>query len=95
MFFLCTPTRTCRYYFVADADSDRSVSEFLEEATIMHNFTHPNVLSLLGVVIDDNKPYVIMPLMENGDLRAFIGKQVRKQSHLIRMSSSMLILHSF
>jgi len=50
------------------------VSEFLEEATIMHNFDHPNVLSLLGVVIDEGKPYVIMPLMEHGDLRTFIGK---------------------
>ena len=79
------------YHFVVDADSVRSVSEFLEEATIMHNFNHENVLSLIGVVIDGNKPYVIMPLMEKGDLRAFIGKQVRKQSHLIQTSSSMLI----
>ncbi|KAK2177078.1 hypothetical protein NP493_619g02003 [Ridgeia piscesae] len=57
-----------------NADSVRNVSEFLEEATIMHNFDHPNVLSLLGVVIDEGKPYVIMPLMEHGDLRTFIGK---------------------
>ena len=65
---------------LADADSVRSVSEFLEEATMMHNFTHPNVLSLIGVVIDDNKPYVIMPLMENGDLRVFIGNRERVQT---------------
>ena len=63
--------------FFTDADTVRSVSEFLEEATIMHNFDHPNVLCLLGVVIDHNKPYVIMPLMENGDLRIFIGKRDR------------------
>ena len=42
----------------------------------MHNLRHPNVLSLIGVVADGDKPYVIMPLMENGDLRDFIGKQV-------------------
>ncbi|KAK2177082.1 hypothetical protein NP493_619g02013 [Ridgeia piscesae] len=67
---------------VKNADSVRSVSEFLEEATIMHNFDHPNVLSLLGVVIDEGKPYVIMPLMEHGDLRTFIGKP--EQSFTVR-----------
>jgi len=54
-----------------------SVSEFLEEATVMHSFDHPNVLPLLGVVIANDRPFVIMPLMQNGDLRTFIAAPER------------------
>jgi len=43
----------------------------------MHKFEHPNVLSLLGVVIEKNTPYVIMPLMKNGDLKGFIAQRDR------------------
>ena len=64
-------------YSITDADSVRSVSEFLAEATIMHKFDHPNVLTLLGVVIEKNTPYVIMPLMKHGDLKGFIGERDR------------------
>merc|ERR550532_356685 len=38
--------------------------EFLEEATIMMDFNHENVLSLTGLCIKDEQPYVILPLME-------------------------------
>ncbi|KAK2141614.1 hypothetical protein NP493_5173g00007 [Ridgeia piscesae] len=62
---------------IIDASTVRSVSEFLAEATIMHKFEHPNVLSLLGVVIEKNTPYVIMPLMKNGDLKGFIAQRDR------------------
>ena len=79
---------------ITDSESVRSVSEFLEEATIMHNFDHPNVLSLLGVVIDDNKPYVIMPLMENGDLRVFIGNRERVQTTCITIIQQVYVCYA-
>ena len=46
--------------------------EFLEEATLMKDFQHENVLHLVGVVLQEGKPYVLLPLMENGDLRHFL-----------------------
>ncbi|KAI0234411.1 Hepatocyte growth factor receptor [Lamellibrachia satsuma] len=62
---------------IRDMGSVSSVSEFLEEATVMHSFDHPNVLPLLGVVIANDRPFVIMPLMQNGDLRTFIAAPER------------------
>ena len=38
---------------------------FLQEVIIMRQFNHPNVLSLIGVSVHDNKPCVLLPLMTN------------------------------
>ena len=46
--------------------------EFLEEATLMKDFNHKNVLNLVGVVLQNDLPFVLLPLMENADLRTFI-----------------------
>ena len=73
---IITPTDVY-HYSITEADTVRKVSEFLEEATIMHKFDHPNVLTLLGVVIEKNTPYVIMPLMKHGDLKGFIADRDR------------------
>ena len=51
----------------------KDVTQFLEEATIMKDFTHQHVLHLLGVAIDDDRVYVVLPYMENGDLKSFIS----------------------
>ena len=52
----------------------RDVALFLEEATIMKDFRHVHVLHLMGVVIDDlNRAYVLLPYMENGDMKAYIS----------------------
>jgi len=52
----------------------RDKVSFVEEETIMIDFKHRNVLSLIGVYIQDGFPYVVLPLMENGDLREFVTK---------------------
>ena len=39
----------------------------------MKDFKHPNVLPLLGVVIKENIPLVILPFMDNGDLKTFVS----------------------
>ena len=54
----------------------RDVTQFLEEATIMKDFKHDHVLHLLGVAIDDDRVYVVLPYMENGDLKSFISNDV-------------------
>ena len=38
----------------------------------MKDFDHENILNLLGVVIDGLNAYVVLPYMENGDLKRFI-----------------------
>ena len=57
-------------------DSSASYSElkgFLEESTLMCEFNHPHVLGLIGISLDSNhSPYLLLPFMENGDLREFL-----------------------
>ena len=58
-----------------------SIEEFLKEAIVMKNFKHPNVLPLLGVVIKENIPYVILPFMDNGDLKTFVSNEKNVSEH--------------
>ena len=43
----------------------------------MLGFDHPNVLKLLGVCFDteDKLPLIVLPFMENGDLRSFLASK--------------------
>ncbi|UJR25877.1 hypothetical protein I4U23_007227 [Adineta vaga] len=53
-----------------------SMHEFLFEANRMKDFSHPNVLSLIGVVWDPvRKAMVLLPYMKNGDLRSYISNE--------------------
>jgi len=50
-----------------------SMHEFLFEANRMKDFSHPNILSLIGVGWDPiRKALVLLPYMSNGDLRSYI-----------------------
>ena len=48
------------------------IEEFLEEALMMEEFTHPNIMNIIGISFIDNMPYVILPFMTNGDLRTYV-----------------------
>ena len=49
------------------------VELFLREAVMMKDFSHPHVLSLIGISFDDDSsPMVILPFMSNGDLKQYI-----------------------
>jgi serine/threonine protein kinase len=56
------------------ADENDMVELFLREALMMRGFDHPHVLSLIGITMDtDRSPLVVLPYMENGDLRTYIS----------------------
>ena len=47
---------------------------FLQEVIIMRQFNHPNVLSLIGVSVHDNKLCALLPLMTNKDTKSFLRR---------------------
>ncbi|XP_055958284.1 hepatocyte growth factor receptor isoform X2 [Patella vulgata] len=52
---------------------EKELNTFLEEALIMKDFSHENVLKLMGVCLADQAiPYVVLPFMKNGDLLSYI-----------------------
>ncbi|XP_067935421.1 hepatocyte growth factor receptor-like isoform X1 [Watersipora subatra] len=61
----------------ADAGiTEEIVCNFLKEATLMSNFNHHNVLSLIGVVYGkENMPIVVLPYMHRGDIRAMVHSE--------------------
>ncbi|RCN29368.1 protein tyrosine kinase [Ancylostoma caninum] len=46
--------------------------KFMKEAILMNNFDHPNIVKLLGVCLEGPKEYIILELMEGGDLLNFL-----------------------
>ena len=50
------------------------ITKFLECATLMRGMEHPNILSILGVSVeDDYVPIVVYPIMEYGNLHQFLA----------------------
>ena len=43
----------------------------------MCHLDHPNVLCLVGICLDAEVPYLIMPLMERGSLLMYLRKERR------------------
>ncbi|CAI8014186.1 Tyrosine-protein kinase Mer, partial [Geodia barretti] len=43
----------------------------------MCTFSHPNVLGMEGICLDEESqsPYLILPFMSNGDLKTFLRKK--------------------
>ncbi|XP_063080009.1 proto-oncogene tyrosine-protein kinase ROS [Engraulis encrasicolus] len=52
--------------------TDDEKSDFLKEAHLMSQFAHPNILRLVGVCLLNEPQYLILELMEGGDLRSYL-----------------------
>lgn len=60
-------------------NSPDELDSFLKEASVMKDFDHPNIMSLVGLVFpkDEDAPLLVLPYMCNGDLLAFVRDESR------------------
>jgi len=61
---------------------------------LMSEFQHPHVLGLIGISLDaNNSPYLLLPYMENGDLREFLkNKRGSSMSNITSYPAVRLIV---
>jgi len=52
--------------------SEFEKEEFLKEALLMSNFKHEHILQMLGVCLNNDPQFIILELMEGGDLLSFL-----------------------
>lgn len=79
---------------ISENASQREKNEFLNEASVMKNFSTWHIIKLLGVVSMGNPPFVIMELMENGDLKTYLRRirdtqMVPDASRIMRMAAEI------
>ena len=61
------------------------VQGFLDEALIMKDFDHENILSLIGICLGkDHMPLVVLPYMAHGDLLSYL-RNVNNVSFFLEM----------
>ena len=54
--------------------------KLLKEVTTMLSFSHPNVMSLIGLCYDEEMPLIIMPYMSNGNVLGYVQEK-RNELH--------------
>jgi len=65
---------TC--FLIPGISGTYEIRQVVEEIMRMKQFSHPNILSLSGVTIDNHfSPCIIMPFMWNGSLDRFLQKE--------------------
>ncbi|XP_043118667.1 proto-oncogene tyrosine-protein kinase ROS isoform X2 [Puntigrus tetrazona] len=71
--------------------TDYEKTEFLKEAYLMSQFNHPNILRLLGVCLLNEPHYLILELMEGGDLRSYLRGARPAANHKERLNLTSLL----
>ena len=62
--------KTCRSS-IPDAEKHK----FLQEADILKQYEHPNIVQLIGVVAEQDEVYIIMEIMPGGSFLDFLRKK--------------------
>ena len=66
--------RSLNNSYIIDCSSLEILESFLHESVVMKNFSHPNVLHILGVglVPDNELPFIVLPFIVNGNLKTYL-----------------------
>uniref|UniRef100_A0A1X7U3B0 Receptor protein-tyrosine kinase n=1 Tax=Amphimedon queenslandica TaxID=400682 RepID=A0A1X7U3B0_AMPQE len=75
-----------------DGASEQEKIKFLQEAAILSQFTHDNVIKLHGVVSDDEHPMIVIEYMSKGDLDHLLQKMITNPGELVHHDTPALLL---
>ena len=67
----------------------------MEESLLMSNMNHPNVMKLLGVCIDRQTPYLVMPFMSHGSLLSYLRKNREELMVNLNEEDPAIVIHYF
>ena len=70
LFSLHLSLRVCVCVCVQVVEADKV--RFLQEAAIMGQFRHPNIVRLFGVVTVSDPVLIVLELMKKGDLKTYL-----------------------
>ncbi|KAG2374413.1 hypothetical protein C9374_010697 [Naegleria lovaniensis] len=82
---------------------DSSVHEFEKEAMIMSSLRHPNIVFFYGIIVSEERKFMVVEFMNGGSLESLIGKLktgrrmlnlIQKVSILCDIANGMHYLHS-
>lgn len=73
------------FYVALQTEDQRR--KLLREVSIMLNFSHPNVMSLIGLCFDGETPFIIMPFMSKGSVLEYI-RENRDTLYILDNNSS-------
>ena len=65
-------SRCCALFFRLTCSQKRAVQRFCKEAVMWRYLQHPNVLSLIGVVMSSNQFAMVSDWMVNGNINEYI-----------------------
>ncbi|KAI9159224.1 hypothetical protein H9P43_008564 [Blastocladiella emersonii ATCC 22665] len=73
----------------------KGIDLFAKEALVWSQMRHPHVLPLLGVSLASDTPFLVMPLMEHGDLSKYAADRPAEHVRLLTETAmGMAYLHS-
>jgi c-src tyrosine kinase len=74
-------------------DDHKGLQDFLAEASVMTSLSHPNLVNLIGVSVDQKPVYIITEFMEKGSLIEYLrsrGRSVIQRSHQIGFAKDVV-----
>ncbi|KAJ7367870.1 kinase-like domain-containing protein [Mycena albidolilacea] len=80
-----------------DDDVRVSLKKLGREALIWRQFSHPNLLPFFGLYVLDNRPSLISPWMDNGDLKNFLNNassNINRRALIADVAKGLEYLHS-
>ncbi|KAL7072976.1 hypothetical protein ACQ4LE_007823 [Meloidogyne hapla] len=76
--------------YLKDNNAENRI-KFLKEAILMNNFDHPNIVKLLGVNMEQGEHFLVLELMDGGDLLGFLRECRPRKGHPSRLCLRDLI----